>query len=370
MPMQPPGHRRSTLPFSLFHPILSPPATGGSRTAAVDHRRHPAAHHGPPPPPPTSSSTRPPSPRLALATRTHAQPPFVVSTRKLPILKAGPIEALQARLNLPAIPEMIFGDNLVRVAHPRTGWSVAFSAEGALDTVDKTGAGEVLQVAYAREWSRSREGQQVGVEVVRMYDWSYSAVYKGDEVPASVSSSSAAAAAAAAGGDGEGKGNGNGEEEPSEPGEHGRTARRRLAVDETGRTEIPIELLKRRDPILFADEVVLYESELDDNGTSAMTVKLRVMEERMLLLCRLFMRLDGVLVRVRDTRLYVEFATEDVIREYTAREDTFENVKRKLLMSGLTPDGVTVALRDSNEVAPLLPIVERTVERLCLADKA
>jgi type 2A phosphatase activator TIP41 len=91
---------------------------------------------------------------------------------------------------------------------------------------------------------------------------------------------------------------------------------------------IPVELLKRRDPILFADEVVLYESELDDNGISVMTVKVRVMEQRMLLLCRLFMRLDGVVVRVRDTRVYVDFEKEVVIREYTAREDGFDNVKR------------------------------------------
>jgi hypothetical protein len=91
---------------------------------------------------------------------------------------------------------------------------------------------------------------------------------------------------------------------------------------------IPVELLKRRDPILFADEVVLYESELDDNGISAMTVKVRVMEQRMLLLCRLYMRLDGVVVRVRDTRVYVDFEKEMVIREYTAREDVFDNVKR------------------------------------------
>ncbi|KAL2123398.1 hypothetical protein VTJ04DRAFT_3853 [Mycothermus thermophilus] len=244
---------------------------------------------------------------------------------------------------------MIFGDNLVCIAHPRTGWSVTFSAEGALDTVDKTGAQGMLRVAYAGEWSRSREGVSVDgggmvggekVEAVRKYDWSFSAVYKGDEVPGVVSS-----------------------------GERGEE-KKGLVLDPTGRTQIPIELLKRRDPILFADEVVLYESELDDNGISAMTVKVRVMEQRMLLLCRLFMRLDGVLVRVRDTRVYVEFGTEEVVREYTAREDKFDTVKRKLLMTGLTPDGVTVALRDSNEVAPLLPIVERSVESLCLADKS
>lgn len=90
---------------------------------------------------------------------------------------------------------------------------------------------------------------------------------------------------------------------------------------------IPIELLKRPDPILFFEEVVLYESELDDNGISVLSCKLRVMPDRMLLLTRLFMRLDDVLVRVRDTRIYVDFNTRKIIRDYTEREDGFEKVR-------------------------------------------
>jgi type 2A phosphatase activator TIP41 len=98
---------------------------------------------------------------------------------------------------------------------------------------------------------------------------------------------------------------------------------------EAGSTEpIPIELLKRPDPILFFEEVVLYESELDDNGISVLSCKLRVMPDRMLLLCRQFMRLDNVLVRVRDTRIYVDFNTRKVIRDYTEKEQVFDKVKQ------------------------------------------
>lgn len=89
---------------------------------------------------------------------------------------------------------------------------------------------------------------------------------------------------------------------------------------------IPIALLKRPDPILFYEEVVLYESELDDNGISIFSVKVRVMPERMLLLCRLFMRLDNVLLRIRDTRIYVDFKNGKVIKEYTATEEKFKTV--------------------------------------------
>jgi len=235
-----------------------------------------------------------PSPSaLDQATTAHTQGRFRIATRKLPILKSEPIDAMSARLAIP-VPEMIFGDNLVSITHLPTGWQVAFTAEAALDLVDKTGE-RMLRVAYAGEWSSSREKTSAGIsEVVKPYDWSYSTDYRGTEtVPPTAT----------------------GEEEK----------RLRSGPDTP---PIPLELLRRRDPILFADEVVLYESELDDNGISIVSVKVRVMAQRMLLLCRLYMRLDNVVVRVRDTRVYVDFESDLVIREYTAREDGFANVKR------------------------------------------
>lgn len=197
---------------------------------------------------------------------------------------------MSSRLGIP-IPEMIFGDNLVAIHHAASGWSIAFTAEAALDGVDKTGA-NMLQVAYAGEWSSSREKSSAHdiQQVVKPYDWSYSTTYKGTETPA------------------------------------GDEKKKKLEVEK--KKQIPLELLKRRDPILFFDEVVLFESELDDNGVSIYSVKVRVMEQRMLLLARLYMRLDNVVVRIRDTRVYVEFGTGEVIREYTVKEDSFANVKK------------------------------------------
>lgn len=131
-----------------------------------------------------------------------------------------------------------------------------------------------------------RENAHEGIkEVVKPFDWSYSTDYKGTVL----------------------KG-------------------KNFTMDES--EPIPIALLKRPDPILFFEEVVLYESELDDNGVSILSCKLRVMPDRMLLLCRLFMRLDDVLVRIRDTRIYVDFNTKKVIRDYTEREDAFDKVKK------------------------------------------
>lgn len=246
--------------------------------------------------PPISSPPDPASDASA-GTTSHTQGRFRITTRKLPISKAGVIDALTEQIGIP-MPEMIFGDNLVSVTHVPTGWSLSFATPAALDAVDKTDK-RMLKVAYARDWESTRESATQGIkDVVKPYDWSYSTDYAGTLSSLSSSSSSPSP-------------------EDSTP--------RPFAASEK---PIPIELLKRRDPILFFDDVMLYESELDDNGTSVFSVKVRVHEKRMLLLCRLFMRLDNVLVRVRDTRVYVDFETDEVIREYTAQEESFEKVKR------------------------------------------
>ena len=91
---------------------------------------------------------------------------------------------------------------------------------------------------------------------------------------------------------------------------------------------IPLELLKQPDPIIFFDDVMLYEDEMADNGITLLSCKLRVMPARLLLLCRFFMRLDNVLVRMRDTRVHVEFATGEVIREYVSKEENYEVLRQ------------------------------------------
>lgn len=79
---------------------------------------------------------------------------FRITTCKLPILKAGPIEAMNDKLGI-APPEMIFGDNFVTIEHLSTKWGISFNAFDALDRVDKTGQAR-LTVAYSKQWQKSR----------------------------------------------------------------------------------------------------------------------------------------------------------------------------------------------------------------------
>ena len=227
---------------------------------------------------------------------------FKISTTKLPILKAGPIEEMNAKLGI-TVPEMIFGNNSVLIQHPATGWSLDFNTFDALDRVDKTGE-NMLQVAHSKEWQSTRydispndiwlprglignprQNQHENIKrVIKPFDWSYSTDYKGTLSDAGFEMKSS---------------------------------------DKS----IPLELLKRPDPILFFDDVVLYEDEMADNGITTFSCKIRVMPERLLLLARFFMRLDGVLFRLRDTRVYVEFASGEVIRENVTKEEQYETVR-------------------------------------------
>lgn len=229
---------------------------------------------------------------------------------------------MEAALRIP-VPEMIFGDNLVAVEHGPSGWAIAFTAQDALDGVDKTGTQGLLQVAHARSWAASRENAgdtKAIMEVVRPFDWSYSTGYRGS-VRAGSSTSTGTSTIPT-------NSTANNTSSTTTPNTNGSTEEGKKLDFAPTTKPIPLELLKRRDPILFFDEVVLYESELDDNGVSLLSAKVRVHEQRMLLLCRLFMRVDGVVVRVRDVRVYVDFEAEDVTREYTAREGAFEDARR------------------------------------------
>ncbi|KAF6225027.1 hypothetical protein HO133_010222 [Letharia lupina] len=257
-------------------------------------------------------------PSAADAGNSITQHGFKITTRKLPILKAEPIEQMTKRLGI-APPEMIFGDNLVSIDH-ESGWGLQFNTYDALDQVDKTG-GSMLQVAHSREWQSTREKKHEGItEVVKPFDWSYSTDYKG-------------------------------------------TLRSQSPLFEITTTPIPLELLKRPDPILFFDEIILYEDEMADNGITMYSCKIRVMPARLLLLCRFFMRLDNVVLRIRDTRVYVDFGTGEVIREYVAKEEKYEVVRQKLASRG---QDVPAQLRDPNNINDLLPIVDKSLERLVI----
>lgn len=79
-------------------------------------------------------------------------------------------------------------------------------------------------------------------------------------------------------------------------------------------------------PILLFDEILLYQDDLEDCGDVIFDAKLRVMPICWFILSRFFVRVDNVIVRIRDTRLFHRFGDNSVHMEISWREaDLSEN---------------------------------------------
>lgn len=100
--------------------------------------------------------------------------------------------------------------------------------------------------------------------------------------------------------------------------------------DELDASGMRLELLTDQSvPILFFDEVILYEDDLHDNGDAQFSVKLRVMPSCAFVLARFWLRVDEVVVRVRETRVLVDFfgITPRVYRDVTWRECWWDDLQ-------------------------------------------
>ncbi|KAI9104543.1 TIP41-like family-domain-containing protein [Phlyctochytrium arcticum] len=239
---------------------------------------------------------------------------WTILARKAPICNAGELERASEILPVPT-PEMLFGNNHLTLHHDPSGVNISFKAIDALLRVDASAsAAEGIKVSYADHWSKKSAAAHEKIkDVIKPYDWTYTTDYTGSislYPPLSDSVS-----------------------DPSLSDQQTQAPTPTPAPSlfkPTTTAEIDIERLKRPDPILFYDELVLFEDELADNGTAMLTVRVRVMPSCFFVLCRFFLRVDDVLFRINDTRIYHEFGTDQVIREFTSQEEEYSRVKAKL----------------------------------------
>jgi len=241
------------------------------------------------------------------------------------ILKADVVDDWQERLGTKNLPEMVFGQNKLSLVHS-SGFNVEFNPFDALALVDK--AKVLPKVAASQKWIASKTDNQLDGMSVYQYDWSYSSNYKGTLRYLGNNTTEA----------------GTKEEEPY-----------RVSVSKTDR--IDMERLKRPDPILYFDEIHLYEDELDDNGVSIMSVKVRVMPSCFLVLLRFWLRIDHVMFHLQDTRIYHEFGTKHLVREVQIRESPYETLAKMM------PNDKQ-KFSDPNMVSPMLPLKSNVVERI------
>ncbi|RKO99585.1 hypothetical protein CXG81DRAFT_14302 [Caulochytrium protostelioides] len=233
-----------------------------------------------------------------------------IKTTKRPISNAAQLEADEAHVRIP-FPEMYFGQNRCDLEHT-SGAQISFTALNALRGVDDNpNAAQLLQVSCAQAWAKSRDQAGSAISVIRgiakPYDWTYTTYYAGDGcvVPVRV-----------------------GEFVEVGTSTSPKTYPLPFQSANPEKDRLDTELLKRRDPILFYDQLLLYEDELADHGAAISSMRLRVMPSCFLVLLSFFLRIDHVMFRIVETRYFHKFGESKLIREKTVREADYASVRQ------------------------------------------
>ena len=217
-------------------------------------------------------------------------------------------------LKLPDLPEMVFPDSELSLQH-ETGVGIRFVALDALKCVDTRS--DPLKVAVAKKWESTRaEGLKMVKEAIKPFDWTFTTTYNGTLFSTNKDSS--------------------------------------FKVEETSE-RIDYERLKQQEKIFFYDEAILYEDELADNGTSVLSVKIRVMASGFFILLRFFLRVDGVVVRLFDTRIHHQAGTDFLLREYSTKEAKLSEISLP-----------TSILTDPNQLNERLPATQVCTQKLVI----
>ncbi|KAK9060342.1 hypothetical protein SSX86_021046 [Deinandra increscens subsp. villosa] len=245
------------------------------------------------------------------------------------------LQSWEEKLETSHLPEMIFGDSSLVLKHLSSGIKVHFNAFDALVGWKKEPLPPV-EVPAAAQWKfRSNLFEQIILD----YDYTFTTPYSGSETVEVNPYIFCSICICFEGNN-------------------------CLKWDDC-EEQINVVALTSKEPILFYDEVILYEDELADNGVSLLTVKVRVTPSYWFLLLRFWLRVDGVLMRLRDTRVVCNFSEKTkpvILRDVSWRETTFKALASK----GYPSD--SASYNDPNVISQRLPIILHKTQKLKIPD--
>ncbi|KAL4520725.1 hypothetical protein Ndes2526A_g05272 [Nannochloris sp. 'desiccata'] len=221
-------------------------------------------------------------------------------------------EQFKEELGILSIPEQWYASNSLDLEHEASGTQFSFQAEDALRAW-RAHQLAAVHVAASEQWTHSRKSEMEAHHAKQLeYDWTFTTDYSGTVAGP------------------------NGKEEQHH------SASWEATPDQMDRT-----LLTNRDPILFFEELLLYESELEDNGLSTLSVKIRVMPK-----CCSTGEITNLGAEPGDgggggSGGEKKHAAMVVLREVKFQEGTFEELKK----AGAPPEGPVYADGDTAAVA-------------------
>ncbi|RXH87421.1 hypothetical protein DVH24_034321 [Malus domestica] len=239
-----------------------------------------------------------------------------IESRKRSILSSSNTELWEQKLQTCHMPEMVFGDSGLFLNHVKSGATIHFNAFDALVGWKKEALPPV-EVPAAAQWKfRTKPSQQVILD----YDYTFTTPYSGSETI----------------------------KFDADKLERGEISKETGNLHwEDCKEKIDVVALASKEPILFYDEVVLYEDELADSGVSLLTVKV--------------LRVDGALMRLRDTRMHCSFSDDAnpiILRESCWREATFQALAAKGYPSEDS------AYNDPSIISQRLPVIMHKTQKL------
>lgn len=208
---------------------------------------------------------------------------FKIDCWKYPILNENEIKNFEKILNFP-IPEMIFGNNKISISNDDK-FNISFNALDALKLVNHD---DLIKVSYSNDWINNKLKNNINnipMNIHNPFNWTYETLYNG-----SINSGN------------------------------------NWKIDTNDSIKIPIEKLSINNKIKFFIDLPLFEDELADNGISSLNVKIRVMDNCLLLLQRLFIRVDDVLLKIIDTRLFIDFIDNLIINEQKIKFNNYKDI--------------------------------------------
>ncbi|KPJ01912.1 PREDICTED: TIP41-like protein [Papilio xuthus] len=208
-------------------------------------------------------------------------------------------------LNIPHFPDMVFPKNILNLSHA-SGACINFNPLDALKRVSSRV--QAIEVSCAEAWQESRPDAE---KKKQNFDWTFSTDYKG-------------------------------------------TLNDKIVVEPTDE-KINFEVLKKKDQILFYQDLTLFEDELHDHGISKLSVKIRVMPSYWYVLLRYFLRVDDVLVRSHETRMFHMLDSNYVLREFTAKESRASDLNMP-----------TTQMKEADDVVVFLPVKHIETEKLII----
>ncbi|KAH9695284.1 TIP41-like protein [Citrus sinensis] len=239
-----------------------------------------------------------------------------IESRKRSILNSSSVERWEQKLETNHLPEMVFGESCLVLKHVESGTKIHFNAFDALSGWKQESLPPV-EVPAAAQWKfRSKPFEQLILD----YDYTFTTPYCGSETI---------------------------EMDTDKHGTRDNLDGSSSLHWEDCKEKIDVVALASKEPILFYDEVVLYEDELADNGVSLLTVKV--------------LRVDGVLMRLRDTRMHCVFSDSGnpvILRENCWREATVQALAAK----GYPTD--SAAYSDPSIISQRLPVIMHRTQKL------